>query len=118
MLWGEDGPYSEAKLVLNTRILDDQISRVMVEVEGRINPTTFRIVKKNRRYFANDRPVLEMLATAKYDGKGYGYHVSLGEEEYSDEPEVMVRAQEKLRMMEEAIIRMHEFVMEELQSDG
>ena len=46
MLWNENGPYSEAKIVINTRILDDRVSRVTVEVEGHINPTTFKIVKK------------------------------------------------------------------------
>ncbi len=45
MLWGEDEPYSEAKIVMNTRILGDHVSRVMLEVEGNINPTTFKIIK-------------------------------------------------------------------------
>ncbi|MBU0578536.1 hypothetical protein KKE34_01495 [Patescibacteria group bacterium] len=27
-LWGLDGPYSEAKLIIETRILDDTVSRV------------------------------------------------------------------------------------------
>ncbi|MBI3290869.1 hypothetical protein HYZ76_01145, partial [Candidatus Falkowbacteria bacterium] len=54
MLWGETGPYSEAKIVINTRILDDSVSRVMVEVEANINPTTFKIIKKNIGLFADD----------------------------------------------------------------
>lgn len=113
MLWGEEGPYSEAKLVLNTRILGDSISRVMVEVQGHINPTTFRLVKKYRySEFVDDNHIQNMLDHADYWGKKDGYVVSLGEEEYSDDPLVMKRAEEKLRVLKEAIIRMHEFVME------
>ncbi|TSC59530.1 MAG: hypothetical protein Greene041662_439 [Candidatus Peregrinibacteria bacterium Greene0416_62] len=115
MLWGEDGPYSEAKLVLNTRILDDHVSRVMVEVEANINPTTFRIIKKNKHHFANDPVLTQLLETARYDGKHNGYLVSAGVEEWSDDPAVMKRAQERLRYMKDAIMRMHEFVIEHLE---
>lgn len=115
MLWGEDGPYSEAKLVLNTRILDDHISRVFVEVGASINPTTFRIIKKNKSHFASDPVITQLLETARYDGKHNGYLVSSGEEEWSEDPKVMERAQERLRYTKEAIIRMHEFVMEYLE---
>ena len=116
MLWGEDGPYSEAKLVLNTRILDDRISRVMVEIQGHINPTTFRLVKRHRRKFAHDVIIQTMLNSAAYWGKNDGYVVSLGVEEYSEEPEVMKRAEQKLKVLKEAIVRMHEFVLEWLEN--
>jgi hypothetical protein len=112
MLWGEDEPYSEAKLVLNTRILGDHVSRVMIEVEANINPTTFRIIKKNKHRFQHDPVIMQLLETAKYDGRCYGYHASAGIEEWSDDPKVMERAQERLQYMKDAIIRMHEFVME------
>ena len=110
MLWNEEGPYSEAKIVINTRILDESVSRIMVEVEGFINPTTFRIVKKQKKYFLDDPVVLELLSSAKYEGKAYGYHVSAGVEEYTDES-VLHRSKDKLEYMKEAIIRMHQFVM-------
>jgi hypothetical protein len=29
-LWGEDGPYSEARLIIEHRILDDSISRTFL----------------------------------------------------------------------------------------
>lgn len=117
MLWGEDGPYSEAKLIMNTRILDNRISRVTVEVDGFINPTTFRFVKKHLRHFADDRVVLELLETAKYEGRSYGYHVSLGFEELASKNDegVMERAQEKLRMLKDAIVRMHQFMLDHLE---
>lgn len=31
-LWGGEGPYSEAHLIIETRILDDKVSRVFVVV--------------------------------------------------------------------------------------
>jgi hypothetical protein len=117
MLWGIDEPYSEAKLVLNTRILGGGISRVMVEVQGHINPTTFRMVKKHRHgeVFSQDFYVQNLLDSAAYWGKKDGYVVALGgEDEYSEDPMVMHRAEEKLRVLKEAIFRMHQFVMEEL----
>lgn len=115
MLWGGDSPYSEAKLVLNTRILDDAISRVMVEVVGHINPTTFRLAKRHRKEFIHDMHIQRMLDTADYWGKKDGYVVTMGEEEYSDDPLVMKRAEEKLCVLKEALIRMHEFAMEHLE---
>lgn len=37
-LWGEEGPYSEARLIVETRILDDRVSRIFLVVEVSINP--------------------------------------------------------------------------------
>ena len=47
MLWGETGPYSQANLRKEARILDDQVSRVFLVVEADINPTTFEIIASN-----------------------------------------------------------------------
>jgi len=47
-LWGEHGPYSEAKLIIETRILDDRVSRIFIVVEVAINPLTFEIISKIR----------------------------------------------------------------------
>jgi hypothetical protein len=44
-LWGGDGPYSEAKFIIESRILDDSVSRVFLRVEVNINPFTYRIIK-------------------------------------------------------------------------
>lgn len=112
MLWGEDEPYSEVKLVFNTRILGDHISRVFVEVEAHINPTTFRIIKKNKHQFAKDPVITQLLETARYENKSNGYLVSAGMEEWSEDPKMMERAQERLRYMKDAIIRMHKFAIE------
>lgn len=118
MLWGVNEPYSEAKLVLNTRILGGGISRVMVEVQGHINPTTFRMVKKHRygKVFAQNFYIQNLLNSAEYWGKKDGYVVAMGgEEEYSEDLLVMKRAEAKLQVLKEAILRMHEFVTEELE---
>ncbi len=58
--------------------------------------------------------VIELLETARYFGKGDGYQVSAGVEELTDDPQVMERAKVKLRYMKDAMIVMHEFVMEYL----
>ena len=110
MLWGEREPYSEAKITVNHRIMGDGISRVMVEVEGSINPTTFRLVKKNARAFVDDIPVLQILQTARYQGRRYGYLISAGEEEFEDALSIE-RAEHKVTYMQAAIIRMHVFAM-------
>jgi hypothetical protein len=113
MLWGESGPYSEAKIVINTRILDDSVSRVMIEVEGNVNPTTFKIVQKNIDHFADDEIILQLIESAVYRGKGYGYQIAASYEEFADS-DVMKRAQAKLDYMKDALIRMHRFVMDYL----
>ncbi|OGJ60448.1 hypothetical protein A3A67_02985 [Candidatus Peribacteria bacterium RIFCSPLOWO2_01_FULL_51_18] len=120
MFWGETGPYSEAKMILNTRILDDGISRVTVEIDGNINPTTFKIVKKNKKVFAKDPVIIDLLESARYEGTDWGYHVSLGYEELrtdEDGEKVMDRARNKLQILKDAIIRMHEFVLDYLDED-
>ena len=53
-LWGEDGPYSEAWLIFETRILDDSVSRIFIIVEVHVNPFTYELIKKNRDLFADD----------------------------------------------------------------
>ena len=34
MLWGETGPYSEASLKKQVRVLDDSVSRIFLEVQN------------------------------------------------------------------------------------
>ena len=45
-LWGEDGPYSEVHLIIETRILDDREARKFVIVELNINPLSFEFLKR------------------------------------------------------------------------
>ena len=44
MLWWENWPYSEAKLIFETRILDKKVSRRFISVEVTINPTSYETV--------------------------------------------------------------------------
>jgi hypothetical protein len=109
MLWGDGGPYSESQIVINTRILDNSVSRIMVEVIGNINPTTFKIIKQNKDKFKNDQDVINILKCSVYWGKKHGYVVSLGEEDYSEEG-AFARAIVKQHVLTDAIIRMHDFI--------
>jgi len=110
-LWGEDGPYSEAKIKIETRILDDSVSRVMVEVEANINPLTFKIIKAARKAFADDEPIQQLLDHAKNMGKNYGYVVCAFSREYIDES-VMEEAKIRLEYVRETIIKMHKYTMD------
>jgi len=60
-LWGEDGPYSEADLSIQTRILDDRVSRVFINVEVKINPFTFEFIKKHRDKFKDNQIIQQLL---------------------------------------------------------
>ncbi len=113
MLWGDGGPYSEAKIVLETRILDNSVSRETIEVRGNINPTTFKLIKKHLKEFENDEIVLQLISNARYSGKGYGYEISGGAFEYNDKhrEDIMKTVQKQLEYTREAIIRMHKFVI-------
>lgn len=108
-MWGEDGPYSQVRLCEETRILDDSISRIFLVVEAEINPFTFECVKKHRRQFTDDEPVLQLLDHAEYRGK-FGYVVSAGEVELGDE-ESRQFARKQADMTVQTLIRMHRFVI-------
>ena len=60
-LWGEDGPYSEARFIIEHRILDDSVSRIFLRVEVNVNPFTYKIIKKHRKEFINDEEVQKIL---------------------------------------------------------
>jgi hypothetical protein len=114
LLWGDGGPYSEVQIVINMEILDDSVSRLMVEVEGYINPTTFRFVEANKEYFKNDPVILDMLEKAHFDDDESGYHLAIGEPEELTVPnsEVFFRAVKKQQYLKNSILKMHSFVME------
>jgi len=72
-LWGETGPYSEALLITERRILDDFVSRVFINVEVHINPFTYEVIKKNRDLFANDEILQQLLDHSEFQGQSFGY---------------------------------------------
>lgn len=65
-LWGETGPYSETRLTIETRILDDSVSRIFVVVEVSVNPLTYEIILKNLKEFINDSVMDRAQIALKY----------------------------------------------------
>ena len=115
-LWGESGPYSQANLIIQTRILDDRVSRVFLVVEAEINPLTYELVDKHRSHFQDDIRIQQILDNAEYRSSEFGYVVSAFEMEYRDES-VMKMAQRALKYTKETIIKMHKFVMDLLDTE-
>ena len=112
-LWGEDGPYSEADLSIQTRILDDRVSRIFINVEVKINPFTFELIRKYRDSFKDNLMIQQLLNNAEYRGQSMGYIASAFEDEFTDK-KVMEQAYKHLDYARETIILMHEFVMDYL----
>ena len=119
LLWsdGGKGPYSQANLIKQIRILDDSVSRVFLVVEAEINPTTFEIVNENRHdnEFKNDVIIQQLLDKAEYRGPQFGYVVAAFEEEYRNN-EVLARAEYALKYTQESIIKMHKYIIENFSS--
>lgn len=115
-LWGEDGPYSEAHLTIETRILDDSVSRIFVSVEVHINPFTYETIKQNRDRFDDDILIQQLIDHSEYRGQAFGYVSCAFQDEYTDE-NVMREAQEHLDYAKRTIIKMHKFVLDLLHSD-
>lgn len=110
MLWGEDGPYSQIHLIIETRILDNQITRTFVLVEVDINPFTFRYLRKHKSLFADDPRIQQLLDHADYRGKKFGYVSSAFMAELKGD-NVFNEAQECVEYCKDTIIKMHSFVM-------
>ncbi|MDP3763218.1 MAG: hypothetical protein Q8Q92_00985 [bacterium] len=117
LLWsgGGRGPYSQANLIRQIRILNDSGSRVLLVGEVEINPTTFEFVNKNRHCdeFKKDIMIQQLLDGAEYRGPEFGYIVSAFEKEYASD-EVLAQAESSLKYAQECIIRMHKFVIDNL----
>lgn len=108
-LWGDGGPYSEARLIIETRILDNSVSRVIVRVEVSINPLTFEIIKKNIKYFEDDDLIVNLVKNAQDYGPDHGYVAEAFFEEYIDDT-VLKKGREALQYSKDTIIKMHNFV--------
>ena len=115
MLWGKRGPYSEASLKKQVRILDDRISRIFLEVEVNINPTTFKLVKKHRndKEFKDDIIIQQFLDHADYRGQKFGYVSCAFSGEYIDK-KVLKEAERSLKYSQEIIIKMHKFIINKM----
>ena len=112
-LWGESGPYSEARCLIEHRILDDSVSRIFLRVEVNINPFTYRIIKKNRKEFVDDKIVQELLNNAEYLGFKNGYLSTSFQGKFlvDDDEMVIKEAREILNETKQALIRMHKYII-------
>lgn len=115
-LWGEDGPYSEARYLIEHRILDDYVSRIFLRVEVNINPFTYKIVKKNRKEFIDDEMVQRILDNSRYLGFKNGYIAVPFEGKFMFDDDVVVLKEAKgiLEETKQAVIRMHRYVIKKL----
>ena len=117
LLWsgGGNGPYSQANLIKQIRILDDSVSRVFLVVEVEINPATFELVNENRYIdeFKNDIMIHQLLDAAEYRGPEFGYVASTFEKEYASD-DVLAEAELFLKYAQECIVVMHKFIMDNL----
>ena len=109
-LWGEDGPYSEVHLIIETRILDDKEARKFIIVELNINPLSFEIIKKNRNQFKDDIFIIQILDNAEYRGQKFGYVTCAFMKEYRESSD-LIEGQERLDYSKEILIKIHKFVM-------
>jgi len=120
MLWGWEWPYSEAKLIFETRILDNQISRNFITVEATINPTTFEICKQNIDKFSKNPMISQLLEHSDYRWKKHWYISMAFSHPYDrnnkeDEIEILKEAKLNLSYTEKAIIDMHNFIIKFLE---
>lgn len=111
-LWGENGPYSQVQLIVETRILDDQVTRTFVNVETDVNPFTFEFIKKNRKKFADDQKIQQLLDHSDYRGLAFGYVSMAYSEQLDHHGSSLADAQFAVDRCKETIIKMHKFVME------
>lgn len=109
-LWGQDGPYSEVHLIIETRILDNKVTRKFIIVEQNINPLSFEIIKKNSDKFKNDIPIIQLLEHAEYRGQKFGYVACVFMKEYRESRD-LIEGQECVDFSKEMLIRIHKFVM-------
>lgn len=112
-LWGGDGPYSEAHLIVETRILDDRVSRTFIVVEVSINPYTYECIRTHRALFKSDKMIQQLLDHSEYRGQPDGYVSMAFSDEYTD-AQVMEDALEAVDRCKHTIIKMHLFVMQQL----
>lgn len=108
-IWDSRGPYSEVCLIIESRILDEEVWRVWVKVNAVVNPFTFSFVKKHADEFSDDFRVQSILKWGEYNGKERGYFSKVWAAPYTDG--VIDAANDIYQQTEDALIRMHKFVI-------
>lgn len=110
-LWGEEGPYSQAHLIIEERILDNSVSRTFLYVQTFINPFTFRFIKKHKKHFAKDPMVNHILGMAEYKSPQEGFVSTVHGDQWANGKD-RESAEKTLTEARWAVIRMHQFVMD------
>ncbi len=115
-LWGGEGPYSEARLIMEHRILDDSVTRVSILVEVNINPYSFKLIKKDRDKFADDELIQALINNARYISQGNGYLSGsfAGKFNFTTDEEIMKKGKEILAETKKALIKIHQYVMKNI----
>lgn len=112
-LWGEEGPYSEARITIEHRILDDSVSRIFLRVEANINPFTYKIIKKHRKEFSDDEMIQAILDSSKFMGFKNGYLTIPFEGKFltDNDDDVTKEASRMIEETKQAVIRIHKYVI-------
>ena len=110
-LWSKEGPKFAATLTFDTHILNDKVSKILVIVDILINPLTFEIISKNRKHFANDTVILQIIDEADDQCTGISFTWCPYRMEFKSEDDLN-DGHKTLVICQEALIRMHKFVME------
>lgn len=117
LLWSNDGPYSQAYLKIERRILDDKMARTFLQIEAQINPYTYRLIKKHLKYFKDDDFIISIIKTGRDFGLVQGFIALPFQVEISgwptrlDEEHLFTEANKMLEKTEKAILKMHSFVI-------
>jgi hypothetical protein len=109
-LWGDGGPYSQVNLIRQDRILDKDPARTFFFIEAEINPMTYKEVVQNKKDFTDDHHVLWLLDSAEYIDSEQGY-VSYPFSKQIIEDKDEQEAEEELEYYKQAILRMHEYII-------
>lgn len=115
-LWGETGPYSEVHLTIETRILDDSVSRIFVSVNVHINPFAYELLKENRELFADDPVIQDLIDFSEFWGMAEGYVSNAFLQEFTNE-RVMAEGKKAVERCKDTVIKIHKFVMELLNTE-
>ena len=121
-LWWGVWPYSEAKLVFETRIIDNRVSRTFIDVIVAINPTTFEICQQNMIKFKWIPIIEELFWKAKDRWYKHWYISKIFSKQYDrnnldETSKVFKESQVALEYAEKAVILLHEYVIEFLEID-
>jgi len=123
LFWSDEGPYSQAYLKIERRILDDKLARTFLQVEAQINPYTYRLIKKHKKYFKEDLFICSIIETGRDFGLEQGFIALPFQVQISgwpsklDEEHLFNEANKMLAETEKAIIKMHEFVIYYVEND-